>query len=85
MKEMQILIPGSGGSPGEGNGNPLQYPSLGNSMDRGAWQVTVLGLAKELYEADHIQNIRTTPVILYLYSVIYFKYGSQHLTIACFL
>ena len=31
-------IPGSGRSPGEGNGNPLQYSCLGNSMDRGAWQ-----------------------------------------------
>ena len=32
------LIPGSGRSPGEGNGNPLQYSCLGNPMDRGAWQ-----------------------------------------------
>ena len=31
------LIPGSGGSPGEGNGNPLQYSYLENPMDRGAW------------------------------------------------
>ena len=30
-------IPGSGRSPGEGNGNPLQYPCLENSMDREAW------------------------------------------------
>ena len=30
-------IPGSGRSPGEGNGNPLQYSCLGNPMDRGAW------------------------------------------------
>ena len=32
------LIPGSGRSPGEGNGNPLQYPYLENPMDRGVWQ-----------------------------------------------
>ena len=32
------LIPGSGRSPGLGNGNPLQYSCLGNPMDRGAWQ-----------------------------------------------
>ena len=32
------LIPGSGRSPGEGNGNPLQYPCLENPMDRGAWR-----------------------------------------------
>ena len=31
------LIPGSGRSPGEGNGKPLQYPGLENPMDRGAW------------------------------------------------
>ena len=34
-------IPGSGRSPGEGNGNPLQYSCLENSMDTGAWQATV--------------------------------------------
>ena len=38
------LIPGSGRSPGEGNGNPLQYSYLGNPMDRGAWQAVVHGL-----------------------------------------
>ena len=38
-------IPGLGRSPGEGNGNPLQYSCLENSMDRGAWQVTVCGVA----------------------------------------
>ena len=37
------LIPGSGRSPGEGNGNPFQYSCLGNAMDRGAWQVTAHG------------------------------------------
>ena len=39
-------IPGSGRSPGEGNGNPLQYSCLENSMDRGAWQATVHGVTK---------------------------------------
>ena len=39
-------IPGSGRSPGEGNGNPLQYSCLENSMDRGAWWATVYGVAK---------------------------------------
>ena len=37
-------IPGSGRSPGEGNGNPLQYSCLENPMDRGAWQATVHGI-----------------------------------------
>ena len=36
-------IPGLGRSPGEGNGYPLQYSYLENSMDRGAWQATVMG------------------------------------------
>ena len=39
------LIPGLGRSPGEGNGNPLQY-CLGNPMDRGTWQGAVHGVTK---------------------------------------
>ena len=39
-------IPGSGSSPGEGNGNPLQYSCLENPMDGGAWWATVHGVAK---------------------------------------
>ena len=40
------LIPESGRSPGEGNGNPHQYSCLGNSMNRGSWQATVHRVAK---------------------------------------
>ena len=40
------LIPESGRSPGEGNGNSLQYAFLGNPLDRGAWCATVHGVAK---------------------------------------
>ena len=40
------LIPGSGRSRGEGNGNPLQYSCLGNPMDREAWWATVHGVTK---------------------------------------
>ena len=40
------LIPGWGRSPGEGNGNPLQYSCPENSMDTGAWQATVQGLPR---------------------------------------
>ena len=39
-------IPGLERSPGEGDGNPLQYYCLENLMDRGAWQATVHGVAK---------------------------------------
>ena len=41
-------ILGSGRSPGEGNGNPLQYSCLEKSMDRGVWQATVHGVASQL-------------------------------------
>ena len=40
------LIPGSEGSHGEGDGNPLQYSSLENSMDRGAWWATIHEVTK---------------------------------------
>ena len=40
------LISGWGISPGGGNGNPLQYPCLGNPMDRGAWWATLHGVSE---------------------------------------
>ena len=40
------LISGSGRSPGGGNGNPLQYSCLENSMDRGAWHATIHGVTE---------------------------------------
>ena len=40
------LIPGSGRSPGEGNGKPLQYSCLENSMHRGVWRATVHEVAE---------------------------------------
>ena len=45
-KEDTGLIPGSGRSPGEENGNPLQCSCLENFMDRGVWQSTVYGVTK---------------------------------------
>ena len=42
------LIPGLGRSPGEGNGNPLQYSCHGNPIDKGAWPATVHRVAEEL-------------------------------------
>jgi len=41
-------ILGLGRPPGVGNGNPVQYSGLENSMGRGAWQATICGVAKEL-------------------------------------
>ena len=40
------LIPGLGRSPGEGNGNPLQYSCLENPMDRGAWRAIIHGVTR---------------------------------------
>ena len=43
------LIPGLGRSPGEGNGNPLQYSCLENSRDRGDWWATVHGVTQRVF------------------------------------
>ena len=45
MQETQVQFLSQEDFPGEGNGNPLQYSCLENSMDRGAWQATVHGVA----------------------------------------
>ena len=49
-------IAGSGKSPGEGNGNPLQYSCLGNPMVRGAWWATGHKVEKELDMTEHLNN-----------------------------
>ena len=58
-------IPGSGRSPGEGNGNLLQYYRLGNPRDRGGWQAMVHGLIEEL---DTTWLLNTTTLFLMLIS-----------------
>ena len=50
------LTSGSGRSPREGNGNPLQYSCLGNPMERGAWRATVHGIPKELDMTEQLNN-----------------------------
>ena len=53
------LIPGLGRSPGEGNGNPLQYSCLENPVDEGAWRATVHGVTKsqtQLSDFTHSLN-----------------------------
>ena len=69
-------VPGSGRSPGEGNGYPLQYSCLENSMDRGAWQATFRGvervghdIATNIFSHATIENsgiFIADPVSLYL-------------------
>ena len=51
-------ISGSGRSPGEGNGNSLQYSFLGNMMDRGIWRTTIHEVAKELDTTYQLNNKR---------------------------
>ena len=58
-------VSGSGRSPEEGNGNPLQYSSLGNPMNRGAWWATDNGLAKnrtQLITYTHPTTTLTTEI-----------------------
>ena len=50
-------LPGLGRSPGEGNGNPLQYSCLGNPTDRGAWGVTVQGVAKSWTQLSNFTSL----------------------------
>ena len=51
-----VSIPGSGRSPGGGNGNPFQYSCLGNPMDRGAWRATVHGVTKSWTRLSKTQH-----------------------------
>ena len=54
------LIPGLGGSSGEGNGNPFQYSCVENSMDRGAWWATVHGVTRVRHDWSNLVH-RTCP------------------------
>ena len=58
------LTPGSiqERSPGEGNGNPLQYSCLENPMDRGGWQAAIHGVSKEL-DTTKQNTTKTTPAL----------------------
>ena len=62
-------IPGLGRSPGEGNGNPLQYACLGNPIDRGTLQATVLGVRHDLVTKPTTNNV-LSDLYLLLKSVI---------------
>ena len=59
------LIPGTGTSPGEGNGNALQYSCLGSPMDWGAWRATVHGIAKVRHDLATKQTgwVREEPFV----------------------
>ena len=67
------LIAGSGRSPGEGNGNPLQYSCLENPMERGAWWATVHGVT----ESDRIQHTHRSIVWIHHTLCISSLFGEQ--------
>ena len=60
MQETWVWSLGQKGSPGEENDNPLQSSSLGNTMDRGAWQATVLGVTKGSDKTYQIKKKKKT-------------------------
>ena len=63
------LIPGSGRSPGEGNGNPLQYSCQENPMDKGAWWAT----RRRYLVHFPVLFSRSLLVIYYIYSTMYYS------------
>ena len=56
------LTPGSGRSPGERNGNPLQYSCLGNPLGRGDWWATVHGVTKSQTRLSDYTSTNTTNI-----------------------
>ena len=65
VQETQGSIPGSGRSPGEGNGYPLQYSSLVNPTDRGAWWATVHGVPESEMTKPHTHTHTHNTSLMY--------------------
>ena len=72
MQETWVRSPGLGRSPAEGNGNPLQYPCLENSMDKGAWRATVYGVANSWTQQSTF-HFETTVGIFYWQMLLLFS------------
>ena len=68
------MVPGLGRSPGEGNGNPLQYSCLEIPMDRGAWQVIVHGVTRVGH--DLVTKLPPPPYIHEIITTIFAKHLS---------
>ena len=58
-------IPGSGRSPGRGNGNPLHYSCLENHTDRGAWWATIQGVSKSQTQLS--EHNTENKILFYIY------------------
>ena len=74
-------ILGLGRSPGEGNGNPLQYSCLENPMDRGAWRATVHGVTKSWTQLKRLSTHSThthTYRYVYVYDIYIGDYTLEH-------
>ena len=67
--EMAQIISVLGRSPGEGDGNPLQYSCLGKPMDRGAWWATVRGVANSLGTTEEVRHSISFDIIVNLLCV----------------
>ena len=67
-------IPGPGRCPGEGNGNPLEYSSLGNHMDRGSWWATVHGVTKEQLNNKKLQRAHKKSLFYLFLSACFLVY-----------
>ena len=63
-------IPGSGRSPGKGNGNLLQYYCLENSMDRGVWKATVHGIAKSRTRLSDFTSVMYLGAVIVVFLVL---------------
>ena len=71
-------IPKSGRSPGVGNGNPLQYSCLENSMDRGAWQAMAMEFQSQTGLSDFTHFTHSVYIhIYYIFYVVMIKLKSQ--------
>ena len=68
------LIPGSGRSPGEGNGNPLQYSCLENPMERGAWWAIVHRVSKSWTRLCDYTTLHTQTVVKKHRAFVYVLY-----------
>ena len=81
--------PGSGRSPEEGNGNPLQYSCLENPMDRGAWWATVHGVAmsqditEHTHTHTHTHPLSLTDLGIRMYTSVENLYFVYHIAKPC--
>ena len=72
-------IPGSGRSPGEGNGNPLQYSCLENPMDGGAWLATVQGVTKSWTRLRHF-TLKENELTFWMRRLLFRDCGLRNMT-----